>query len=254
MLGPIKSAVHAFGRWYCEEICRREYESQDRKINERPIEFRYVFEQIARLNPATVLDVGTGTTALPHLIRNCGCVVTAIDNVRDYWPSGMFNRHYYIRREDITRCTVKERFDLVTCISVLEHIPNHQAAVQTMLNLLNPGGHLIMTFPYNENTYVDDAFKRPGAERFKGLPYICQVYSRRELDLWASGNDTVLVDQEYWRCFEGTFWAIGDYLLPAVRASRAGPHDLTCILMQKAATNNVASGQARGPRVGDPGA
>lgn len=38
-------------------------------------------------------------------------------------------------------------FDLITCISVLEHIPEDQAAVRTMWSLLKPGGKLILTLP-----------------------------------------------------------------------------------------------------------
>lgn len=38
-------------------------------------------------------------------------------------------------------------FDLITCISVLEHIPQDEAAIETMWALLRPGGKLILTLP-----------------------------------------------------------------------------------------------------------
>jgi SAM-dependent methyltransferase len=38
-------------------------------------------------------------------------------------------------------------FDLVTCLSVLEHIPEDTAALQAMWLLLRPGGKLILTMP-----------------------------------------------------------------------------------------------------------
>jgi SAM-dependent methyltransferase len=38
-------------------------------------------------------------------------------------------------------------FDLITCISVLEHIPQDRAAIETMWSLLSPGGKLILTLP-----------------------------------------------------------------------------------------------------------
>jgi SAM-dependent methyltransferase len=40
-----------------------------------------------------------------------------------------------------------ESFDLITCISVLEHIPEDARAVRTMWSLLRPGGKLILTVP-----------------------------------------------------------------------------------------------------------
>lgn len=38
-------------------------------------------------------------------------------------------------------------FDLITCLSVLEHIPDDKAAVETIWSLLRPGGRLILTLP-----------------------------------------------------------------------------------------------------------
>lgn len=38
-------------------------------------------------------------------------------------------------------------FDLITCLSVLEHIPEDKAVLKTMWSLLRPGGKLILTLP-----------------------------------------------------------------------------------------------------------
>jgi SAM-dependent methyltransferase len=38
-------------------------------------------------------------------------------------------------------------FDLITCLSVLEHIPEDKGALETMWSLLRPGGKLILTIP-----------------------------------------------------------------------------------------------------------
>ena len=59
------------------------------RVNERPIEYRFVFDVATRVAPTTVLDVGTGKTSLPHLLWICGYEVTAIDNVSDYWADGL---------------------------------------------------------------------------------------------------------------------------------------------------------------------
>jgi 2-polyprenyl-3-methyl-5-hydroxy-6-metoxy-1,4-benzoquinol methylase len=40
-----------------------------------------------------------------------------------------------------------ESFDLITCISVLEHIPSDREAVERMWTLLCPGGRLVVTLP-----------------------------------------------------------------------------------------------------------
>lgn len=228
-----KSLVHRLGRIYCREICRREYESQQPgHINERPIEFRFVFEQLTRIKTATVLDVGTGTTALPHLIRNCGFMVTAIDNVRDYWPTGMVNRHYYVLNDDITKPRIEKRFDLITCISVLEHIRDHDAAMRSMFRLLNPGGHVVVTFPYNESRYVENVYKLPGAAYGQDLPYICQVFSRSQVDHWLRENHGTLLEQEYWQCVTGELWAFGESINPPRRVDKTERHQLSCLVMR----------------------
>ena len=83
-MNPLKSAFHRAGGWYIQRICTAEDERQTFSYhNERPIEYRFSLQVMAENRPKTVLDVGAGTTAWPHLLRNCGFVVTAIDNVRD---------------------------------------------------------------------------------------------------------------------------------------------------------------------------
>jgi len=229
-----KSLVHKFGRWYVQEVCRREYESQEFNwINERPVEYRFVLQHLSRIVPVTVLDVGTGTTALPHLLRNCGFLVTAIDNIHDYWPKGMFNRHFYVINDDITNTRLAKKFDFITCVSVLEHIKNHEAAINSMFNLLNPEGHLALTFPYNENKYIENVYMLREAGYGKDASYICQVYSRNELNKWLKMNNGKIVEQEYWQIFTGDFWTFGKRLYPPRQVHKHEKHQLTCILIQK---------------------
>ena len=227
----LKSAAHRAGRWYCRTVVASEYQEQSfRRINERPIEYRFVFEALTRCTPIRVLDVGTGTSALPSLMRTCGPLVTAIDNIRDYWDGGMVNRHYYVKDEDATKA-ISGAYDLITCISVLEHIKSHDDAIRVMLSALNPGGHLALTFPYNERQYFPNAYALPGAGYGKELPYVAQIYSRRELDRWFDGIS--IVKQEYWRVFSGEYWTFGETLRPPIQCDRDELHQLTCLLVRK---------------------
>ncbi len=226
----VKNVVHSAGRRYCRAVVQSEFEAQSfRRINERPIEYRFVFEAITQVGPKTVLDIGTGESALPSLIRTCGPVVTAIDNIRDYWPEGMVNRHFHVRDEDATRA-VTGSYDLITCISVLEHVKLHDDAIRVMLEALNPGGHLVLTFPYNEKQYIPNVYALPGAGYGSDLPYVAQVYSRRELDRWFT--DASIVKQEYWRVFSGQFWTFGEMLRPPVQTASDDLHQLTCLVIR----------------------
>lgn len=233
MTGPLKAIIHSAGRTYCRAITKSEYDAQSfRRINERPIEYRFAFEAVRVACPRTVLDVGSGESALPSLMRTCGPVVTAIDNVRDYWRAGMVNRHFHIKDEDATK-GISGKFDLVTCISVLEHIPAHDAAVASMLEALNPGGYLALTFPYNEGQYIDNAYALPDAGYGRDAAYVAQIYSRRELDRWFGKPGVHIVQQEYWRVFSGRFWTVGETLKPALQTGQDELHQLTCLLIRK---------------------
>lgn len=101
-----------------------------RNINERPIEYGFALKHLSEIYVVEVLDVGTGKTAWPHIMANCGFKVTAIDKIEGYWKGGFFNRHYNVINDDITKTKITKKFDLITCISALEHIPNHKEAIK----------------------------------------------------------------------------------------------------------------------------
>jgi len=234
MLKITKTAVRNILKVYPEWVCRREYNAQSfKRFNERPVEFSFVFRKISELYPQTILDVGSGTTALPHLMRNCGCMVTAIDNVQDYWPSGMVNRHYHVINDDITNTTLNETFDAITCISVLEHIEEANEAVRNMLSLLNPGGHLIISFPYNEKNYVRNVYKLEGSSYGQDAPYITQAFSREQIDIWLKESNATLVDQEFWQYWDGDNWTVGNQIIPPRKVTAKDKHQLTCLLIRK---------------------
>ena len=204
-----------------------------RQPNERPVEFAFALKCLATLYPEDILDVGTGKTAWPHVLSNCGFQVTAFDQIKGYWSGSFFNRHFYVHSEDITNPVSDKTFDFVTCISVLEHIPDHQAAMAGIFKLLKPGGHVVLTCPYNEQEYVENVYLLPGSNS-KGTPaYVCRAYSRRELDDWLAAANATVVEQEYYQVFTGPHWSVGDWCLPPRRVNVEEPHQLTCLLLQK---------------------
>lgn len=219
---------------YPNAITKKEYEDQKfSKFNERPIEYGFVFNVIGKLYPKEVLDVGTGNTALPHLIRNCGCLVTAVDNIVDYWSSGMVNRHYHVVNDDITDTKVKKKFDLITCISTLEHIVKSDTAIDNMFSLLKPGGHLIITCPYTEHQYVEDVYKLPDTTYLKPKPYGAQSFSRKEITGWCERNNAEIVEQQYWKFWDGEFWTVGNSVIPPERTDANSKHQISCMLFKK---------------------
>lgn len=226
----MKAAAKAALKQTLGWVTRREYRGQTwYRRNERPIEYGFALQSLRDACPRTVLDVGTGTTAFPSLLRSCGYLVTAIDNVEDYWPKGMFNRHWHVMHNDIRRPSLTERFDAITCLSVLEHIPEHAEAVRGMFSLLKPGGSLILTCPYRHAEYIENAYALPNAGYGQSAPYVCQQYDAQAVEQWRSENDATLVTQEFWRVFEGEYWTEGALLEPPVQVEATELHQLTCL-------------------------
>lgn len=200
----------------------------ERRVNERPVEYPFALTCLSELCPTSVLDVGPGTSAWPQLLANCGFEVTAVDEGHSYWGSRPANRHHYIVRDDITDPKIDRKFDAITCLSVIEHIEDHRAAVRGLRSLLHPGGHAIMSFPYNEHRFVENVYALPGVSYGQDAPYICRMYSRREIDGWLEEGFEI-ERQQYHQIFTGELWAFGERLRPPKRVDASEPHHLTCL-------------------------
>ena len=219
-------------------LTRYEYRHQKfEAINERSIEYGFVFDCITCYMPTHVLDVGTGKTALPHLVRNCGPLVTAIDNVHDFWPGGMINRHYHVKNIDISapELNLRVEFNMITCISVLEHIANFEQAVRNMMDLLPINGYLILTFPYIEaGYYIANVYDMAESNAYdRDIPFICQSFTRDILDKLVDDNGGRIIKQKYWQCWTGEFWTAGERIIPPRQKEATEPHNLTCVAIKK---------------------
>lgn len=231
----LRTLVKKTGAFYTRMNNKKEYETQVfGSVNERPIEYRFVFEVLSKLFPTSVLDVGTGVTSLPSLMRSCGFLVTAIDNIKDYWPDGMYNKHYHILNDDITHPQISKKFDVVTCISVLEHIQDFNIAVSSMSKLLNPNGSLVITFPYNENKHCPNVYELADSNaKGKKMVFKTKAFSRTNLNQWCEANNLEIVKQEFWDCFSGEFWSCGERKRPFVEVEKNNLHHISCVWFKK---------------------
>lgn len=201
--------------------------------NERPVEYAFAFKCIAEIYPENLLDVGTGTSAFTHLVDNCGIKTTSIDKISGYWNTGMSNRHVKVIHDDITNSNLKNKFDIITCISVIEHIPEYNKAVNGMVSLLKPGGHLILTFPYNEHAYHPDIYRDPRAAYGQKHKFIGQIFSRMEITKWIEQDNLEIIQEEFYCAFSGDLWATGNPVYPVKRVEKSEKHHLCCLLLKK---------------------
>lgn len=229
----ILKAYNNLGKLYLDPILNIEQKKRPfPQINERPVEYGFSFKHLQHLGTGKILDIGPGKSSWPHILSTCGFEVIAIDKIEGYWNS-FFNRHFKILNDDITQPKLKEKFQFATCLSVLEHIPDHIVAVKNMHSLLEKNGYLILTFPYNEFQYQPNIYKHPKAGYGQDANFITQVYSRNEINQWLEKTSFKIVDQEYFQVFTGEFWTFGERIIPCKKVKKEELHHLTCILLQK---------------------
>lgn len=119
-------------------------------------------ESITVLQGKQVLDVGCGGGILAESLSKAGASVTGIDlstkalKVAELHQleSGTTVRYRSISAEDLAK-EEPQSYDVVTCMEMLEHVPNPASVVQACANLCKPGGHIFFsTLNRNPKSYL----------------------------------------------------------------------------------------------------
>ena len=119
-------------------------------------------KSISPISGKKVLDVGCGGGILSESMSKEGAQVTGIDlstkalKVAELHQleSGVSVRYQSISAEDLAR-NEPESFDVVTCMEMLEHVPNPASVVQACANLCKPGGTIFFsTLNRNPKSYL----------------------------------------------------------------------------------------------------
>lgn len=101
---------------------------------------------------ARVLDVGCGGGLLAEALAREGATVTAIDLspgmievARLHAAESALAIDYRVAAAEDLAQSAPESFDAVTCMEMLEHVPQPQGMVATLARLLRPGGALFVS-------------------------------------------------------------------------------------------------------------
>jgi len=169
-----------------------------------PIRFNYI-KQHTNLESKKCLDVGCGGGILTESLATKASIVTGIDLAEN--ALAVAEQHLdssNLKNINYLQSTVEEHcegnnseYDVLTCMEMLEHVPNPEQIVNACSSGVKQGGHLYFsTINRNPKSFL---MAIVGAEYIlkllpKGTHEYDQLIKPSEMDQWARNANLKLVD------------------------------------------------------------
>ena len=159
-----------------------------------PVRLAWVEEQVAGLVAKRIADVGCGGGLLAEAMARAGATVTGIDMSPDSLAVARLHLLESRVQVDYRQTTAEElaeampgSFDVVTCMELLEHVPDPARLVQACSTLVRPGGSVL--FSTINRTPMAYGVAIIGAEYItqlvpRGTHRYSQLIRPSELDSW----------------------------------------------------------------------
>lgn len=151
-----------------------------------------------------IVDIGCGGGILAESMATAGATVTGIDMAEGPLAVARLHQHESDAEVEYRQSTAEElasesaeSFDVVTCLEMLEHVPDPSLVIRSCAELVKPGGHVFFsTINRNPKSF---AFAIVGAEYvLKLLPAGTHEYEKfirpSELESWARAAGLSLKD------------------------------------------------------------
>lgn len=170
-------------------------ESEFRPLHDiNPLRLNYIDERCS-LSGKKVIDIGCGGGILSESMAKRGAIVTGIDMGEaplsvaklHMLESGVDVDYRHSTAEAISE-TEPGSYDIVTCLEMLEHVPDPASVIKACAKLAKPGGHVFFsTINRNPKSFI---FAIVGAEYVlnllpKGTHEFKKLIKPSELSAWS---------------------------------------------------------------------
>lgn len=139
-----------------------------------PLRLGWISDVVGGLNNKTIIDVGCGGGILTEAMAAQGAEVTGIDLAKKSLQiarlhsleTGIKVNYQHISAEDMASQHT-EKFDVVTCMEMLEHVPNPASIIRACAQMVKPNGWVFFsTLNRNPKSFL---FAIVGAEYLLNL-------------------------------------------------------------------------------------
>ncbi len=127
-----------------------------------PLRVSYIEDQAGELEGRKILDIGCGGGILTESLAAKGAQLTGIDMAEMSLKVAKMHLHESGLEINYQKITVEEfaednsaQFDVITCMEMLEHVPDPASIVAAAASMLKPDGQLFLsTINRNPKAYV----------------------------------------------------------------------------------------------------
>ena len=116
-----------------------------------PLRLQYINDR-AHLNGKKVLDIGCGGGILAESMAKIGAQVTGIDMSESSIQVAKLHQYesgtdvdYLVTTAEALATTHAGEFDVITCLEMLEHVPDPASIIAAAARLVKPGGQLFFS-------------------------------------------------------------------------------------------------------------
>ncbi len=116
-----------------------------------PLRMQFI-ESNVTLRDKHILDVGCGGGILSEALCKAGAKVTAIDMAKEALAVAKLHKleseldiDYQLSSAEAFATSHDAHFDVITCLELLEHVPNPESVIAALATMLKPGGSLFLS-------------------------------------------------------------------------------------------------------------